>query len=409
MPEEKRDRQLISYLAAAMVAGGHPVNEVEDAARQVADRLGYPRAQIGATPTGITLTLAAGEPATFESVEGVVRLDQSAEVDVIRRGLETGALTPEIAINRLGALRTLPPAIPGWARFTGFVLVSAGIAAILQPRWQNIVVAAALGVVVAALSRLAARHRVLTTLLPTLAAFLVALVVFLLAERGIVIGPLRAILAPIAILLPGALLVTGMTELAAGHMMAGSSRLTFGSVQLLLFTVGIVAAARVLDLPADVLADDRLSRSMLYVWPGLLLIGLGIMLIESMPLPLSGWVLGVLVLTFAAQLAGQDLGHSAPLGGLLGGVVAAFGAAVVAAWRPQLPRLVVFLPSFWLLVPGSLGLLGVTGIGLRGDSPATALMGVVATICSIALGVLLGAALAEPIARRATPSSVAAP
>ena len=39
-----------------------------------------------------------------------------------------------------------------------------------------------------------------------------------------------------------ALMVTGMSELAAGAMVAGSARLTFGTVQLLMFSLGILAA-----------------------------------------------------------------------------------------------------------------------------------------------------------------------
>lgn len=395
-----RTRLVVAYLAVAMVAGGHPVNEVEDGARAIAARLGHPRAQIGATPTGVTVSLDSGEPACFEAVEGSLRLDQSVVVDEIRRGVETGELAPADALERLASLRSLPPVIPPWVRLPANMMIAAGIAMVLQPRVTNVAVAALLGLPVALLARLAARHRVLGTVLPSVVAFLVALVVFLLAQRGVVVGPLRAVLPPIAILLPGALLVTGMAELAAGHMMAGTSRLVFGSVQLLLYTVGIVAAARLIDIPADVLADDRLTRSLWWAVPGLLLVGIGIFLSESMPIRLFGWVLGVLLVTFAAQVALQDLAHSAPLGGLLGGIVAAFGAGAISATRPRLPRLVVFLPSFWLLVPGSLGLLGVTGIGLRGDSPVAALMGVVATICGIALGVLIGSALAEPILRR---------
>ncbi len=50
----------------------------------------------------------------------------------------------------------------------------------------------------------------------------------------------------------------------------------------------------------------------------------------------------------------------------------------------------VFLPSFWLLVPGSLGLIGTTQLAAdTGDGFATAL-GAIAVIVAIALGVLVG-------------------
>ena len=44
----------------------------------------------------------------------------------------------------------------------------------------------------------------------------------LFAETDLLDGPLRTLLAPIAVLLPGALIVTGMSELAAGVRMGES-------------------------------------------------------------------------------------------------------------------------------------------------------------------------------------------
>ena len=61
-------------------------------------------------------------------------------------------------------------------------------------------------------------------------------------------------------LLPGALIVTGMSELAAGAMVAGSARLIFGTVQLLLFTFGVLAAARVIGPSAAELANLRVDE-----------------------------------------------------------------------------------------------------------------------------------------------------
>ena len=51
-------------------------------------------------------------------------------------------------------------------------------------------------------------------------------------------------------------------------------------------------------------------------------------------------------------------------GALAGAFVASFSAWVIALARPTLSRMVLFLPSFWLLVPGSLGLVTVTQLGI---------------------------------------------
>jgi uncharacterized membrane protein YjjB (DUF3815 family) len=66
------------------------------------------------------------------------------------------------------------------------------------------------------------------------------------------------------------------------------------------------------------------------------------------------WIALVLVLAFFAQSAGQQLSGAA-LGSFFGAVAASLGAVPGRGDQPPTPRLVVFLPAFWLLVPGSLG------------------------------------------------------
>ena len=64
---------------------------------------------------------------------------------------------------------------------------------------------------------------------------------------------------------------------------------------------------------------------------------------------------------------------------------------------PNLPRLVVSLPSFWLLVPGSLGLLSATQLALDPGGAAATAVGVLAVVTAIALGLLVGAAIAQSV------------
>jgi uncharacterized membrane protein YjjP (DUF1212 family) len=388
-------RTLLVHLGTAMVATGQPINEVEDELAEVALTLGYPDAQIAAGPTGVTLSLASGSPATYEAVTGALRLDQSAQVRGIRRDLLGGLVDPAIAVERLLALRQEPPRYPVWLANLGWVATAVGIALILQPGWRNVALAAVASVVVVALFRLAQRFRLLATLLPVVAAFAVACLVFAAADLGLVEGPLRTLLPPLAVLLPGALLVTAMAELAAGDMIAGSSRLTFGLVQVLLFTLGIVGASRLFDLPPAALQNVRVAELGWWAAPlGLVLICLGIGLLESPPVRLLPWILLVLVLAFGAQALGQHY-SGAVLGSFLGAVAASTGSYLVEAFVPDLPRLVVFLPSFWLLVPGSLGVLSATQLALDPAGATATVVAVFAAVSALALGLLVGTAVAQ--------------
>jgi uncharacterized membrane protein YjjP (DUF1212 family) len=390
-------RALLVHLGTAMVATGQPINEVEDELAEVARALGHADPQIAAGPTGVTVALASGEPATFESVTGALRLDQAAQVREVRRDLLRGSVTATTAVERLLALRGQPPRYPVWLANLGWVAVATGIALILQPGWRNVVLAALGAVVVVALFRLAQRFTLLATLLPVVAAFLVACLVFGAADLGLVEGPLRTLLPPLAVLLPGALLVTAMSELATGDMVAGSSRLIFGLVQVLLFSLGVVAASRLFDLPAAALGNVRVDQLGWWAAPvGLVLICAGIGLLESPPVRLLPWILLVLVLAFAAQGLGQQ--WSGPvLGSFLGAVAASLGSYLVEALVPDLPRLVVFLPSFWLLVPGSLGVLSATQLAFDPGGATAAVLGVLTLVSALALGLLVGTAAAQSL------------
>ena len=394
-PRSARRRCLL-LLGVAALAGGRPVHEVEAELRRLGAALGEPDVQSAAAPTGLFISLGDDEPAGFESVGAPLRFDQAAAVTAIGDKVLARELGPEEAIEALRAVRAQPPRVPRWAAAAGLLPVGTGIALILQPAPANVAAALLCSILVAVLIELAARSPLLETLLPVVASFAIGCIIFGAAEADLLDGPLRTLLAPIAVLLPGALIVTGMSELAAGAMVAGSARLIFGTVQLLLFTFGVLAAAEVVGPSASELANLRVDELGPWAaWAGLALVGVGVFLNVSAPRGALPWMLALLALTFLAQSGGQEA-YGAPVGGFLGGLVAALGAAIVQRFDGP-PSLVVFLPAFWLLVPGSLGLLGTTQLAAdTGDGFATA-QGAVGVVVAIALGVLIGSAIGRAL------------
>ena len=395
--QPQADRLLLTYLAVAMVATGQPVHEIDEELAAVGRRLGHPAQQVAAGPTSVTQARAAGEPAPVETGNGSLRLDQAHEVRLIRGQLLAGMIDRAQALARLTSLRGRPERYPGWLSALAWVIASVGIGLILQPGAANVVLTAIGSGLVLGLARLSARSRALATLLPSVAALVVACLVFGAASAGLVDGALRTLLPPLAILLPGAVLVTGLSEIAAGAMVAGVSRVGYGIVQLLLFALGILAAAALLRVPPEALSNIRVDGLGWWAAPlGLVLVSAGLCLMESIRLSLMPWVVLVLLAAFGAQALGQQL-YGAQLGGFLGGLAASLGAALVELVRPQLPRLVLFLPAFWMLVPGSLGLLSVTELALGPMGAASAGFGVVQLVGAIALGLLVGSVLARSL------------
>ena len=155
----------------------------------------------------------------------------------------------------------------------------------------------------------------------------------------------------------------------------------------------VVAAAlnlphlRIVSLGREAYADERQQ------WDsGNNLVAVSIYLHFSAPLRSLPWMLLVLFVAFAGQAIGDVLFD--------GQISGSFGAAAmtpVVLWVERLPngppKLVTFLPAFWLLVPGATGLIGVAQIvGTGFDVTSRALSDVLITIISISLGVLIGAA-----------------
>lgn len=396
--DPQQTRRLLAWLGSGLLAGGMPVHEVEEDVREAAIALGHEGIEVAASPTGLWVTLASGEATTFEAVDGGVRLDQLAEVTAVHAALTAGTLPAAEALQRLSVLRQRPHRYPAYGLPVGTFLVAIGIALVLAPAWPSILFAAVISQVVAGLMALSGRTLLVGPLLPFLAAFASSVAAFGLAERGLVDAPLWTLVPPIAVLLPGSLIVTGLTELSAGAMMAGTGRLAYGGTQMLLATLGVGAAVAVLGLPLS-LIDGQRPEALGWWAPliGLLVIAVGISLLESVPPSLVPALLVTVLATFAAQSLGNAASEGPWVGAFLGACAASLTATLVEFVRPQVSRVVAFLPSFWLLVPGSLGLVSVAQLESSPTAGVLAAVEVLVIVASIALGVLVGAGLAHPL------------
>jgi uncharacterized membrane protein YjjB (DUF3815 family) len=230
---------------------------------------------------------------------------------------------------------------------------------------------------------------------PVLAAALVSALSFEAVKHDIADPGLRTLIAPLVTFLPGGMLTTATIELASGEMVAGASRLVFGSVQLLLLAFGIVAGVELAGLPSEAVLHDAEANLLGWwaPWLGVLVFGFAAAVYFSAPPGALPWLMLVLLSAWIGQLAGDQL-FGGDVSGFFGALVMTPVALTVARMPSGPPSQVTFLPAFWLLVPGAIGLIGVTEVV---GNPATAsiedLVKPVGSIISIALGVLTGASL----------------
>jgi uncharacterized membrane protein YjjB (DUF3815 family) len=136
-------------------------------------------------------------------------------------------------------------------------------------------------------------------------------------------------------------------------------------------------------------AAAPITRAPWLIVVGVLVFGCGIYLHSSAPKRSFWWLLFVMLAALAAQrLSAGVFGNL--MSGFFGTLVATPLAYLIQERFKGPPATVTFLPAFWLLVPGSLGLQSVTR--MLGDRAAglEGLVGVVFAMASIALGTLVG-------------------
>jgi uncharacterized membrane protein YjjP (DUF1212 family) len=381
-------REFIVRLGAAMVAAGDSVDSVHRTLDTVAGAYGRGHFEFFVLPTG--LFVESGEAASarvlLSSEKGRrLRFDQIAALYELVHRAERAEVVPDDGVAELSRIAALPPPFGPFVRVSGHAVLTA-------PTLGGLGAALALGVLVGLLKL--PRLATLDLIFPVIAAFVVAVVVFGITHHtGVGDNPMRVLIPPLATFLPGGLLTIATVELAAGEVISGASRLVNGFVQLGLLAFGIIAAASLVGIGDDALTDNPLNRLGWWApWIGVVLVALGDFLHHAAPVRALPWILLVLLVAYAGQAIGGAV-FSAELSGFFG----ALAMTPIVLWidsRPYgTPSMVTFLPAFWLLVPGALGLIGVTEIvGESQQLGQEDLRTTMTTIVSIALGVLIGSA-----------------
>jgi uncharacterized membrane protein YjjP (DUF1212 family) len=396
-------QQFLLYLGSALTAAGEAVNEIEDHLGRVARVYGAPHARFSVLPTYLVVALEPGRPATLEptrQLRGGLRLDQTSALFAVLKAAERTEMRPEDGSRRIRAIVDSGPRFGSVVTLFGHLMLTVGICLVLQPTAGDLALAAAFGVLVALLKRVGARWTSTQMIMPVGAAFFVAAVTFALSGQGWVDADVRSMVAPLVTFLPGAALTMAVVELSAAELVTGASRLVAGTLQLLLLSFGIVAAAQVVGLPTtDDLVDAPANQFGWWApWLGVLLVGIGSYLYHSAPPRSLGWLCLVLYVGWIGQFLGNVV-FGAYLSGFFGALVMTPVAYLVARLPSGPPALVSFLPAFWLLVPGALGLIGLAEyLGQDAAAGIDDLLHTMASMIAVALGVLCGYPLYRSIA-----------
>jgi uncharacterized membrane protein YjjP (DUF1212 family) len=385
-------------LGRALSLAGTAVSETQERLTAVALASGVPDARVVVLPTALIISLGRAEWASIESIPqfgGGLRLDQISALYELVDEAERGKVEPGSGLTRLREIRAMNPRHGAATTVAAYAAMTVGLCLVLQPTPSDVLLSALLGVIIGLLAQQTRGRPRFFVLAPVLAATVASACSFEALKHGLGDPGLRTLIAPLVTFLPGSALTTGTVELASGEMVAGASRLVFGSVQLLLLAFGIVAGAELAGLPSEAVLKD-VPVNLLGSWApwlGVIVFGLAASVHFSAPRGALPGLMLVLLSAWVGQLLGSQL-VSGDVSGFFGALVMTPIALAVARLPGGPPSQVTFLPAFWLLVPGALGLIGVAEVV---GNPAAANIGdlvrPIGSIVSIALGVLAGVSL----------------
>lgn len=399
-PEPPETGVLLEFmfrLGQAFLACGEQTAQVELLLRRTASAYGMRRSRVVAFPTAVFISLHdhEGERVTLAECESQgMRLDQMADIFALGDLAQNARIPPAEGLVRLTAILRQKARFGRWGVVVGHMILTIGVSMVLMPTLSNVAAATVLGLIVGFLKLHIRGRTMMSVPLPVVAAAVVSGAVFVAIRHGLPVDPLHALIPPLVTFLPGGMLTLGMVELAYGDMVSGSSRLITGFVQLILLAFGLAAGAMLIGYaPADlILTAAAYTKLPWAAWGGVFVFALGVYLHFSAPRRSLGWITLVVLLAITAQRLSADVFNN-EISGFFGMLVATPAGYLVQLRFNGPPAIVTFLPSFWLMVPGALGLLSVTRMLSDRLAGIEGLVTVVFVITSVALGTLVGASL----------------
>lgn len=407
-------------LARALHRYGTPTHRLEETMNSVLRRLGLEGAFFS-IPTGVFASFGSPEEhrtslirteTTETNLEKLSDLDELAE-EVIR-----GDLDATTGTARVGAIMATPSRYPPLLALIAMALSSATAARFFGGGWREIVVAAAIGVIVGFVETGLGRSEGARRILPIVAAIIASAGA---TAAGHIVHPFSiyvAMLAGVAILLPGMQITTAMTELATGNLVSGSARLTGSALVLLELGFGVAVGSQIARLlPADtapmhfldwvlgapvaqllpplpaITTPMRLPEWTVYA--ALILAPMAFtVLLRARPRDL-GWIATACALAFGGSRLGRYM-MGPELGALIGTVALGLGGNLFARFTGR-PSSVAIVPGLIILVPGSIGFSSLSNFIAKDVlSGAQAAFTVVLVAMALVTGLLIANVIVPP-------------
>ena len=398
---------VLGELGALLLDGGSSVTDVRGSLEQVQSRASaFPDLRFAILPELVitsrpgdagstTITHAGAKPLTFR---------QAAHASRLTRDLETGRSSLAEASARIAAIRGIPRVSPALVGVIGSGLLSVGLAMLVRCPWWAVLLAFFVGSLVGVITNGMSRIRSAAAIAPFVSAFVSTLVVGAVAT-GFGLGPvpLFAVCAPIAVLVPGAVITNALLELTATDIVTGASRLMYGVIILAFMAAGVFAGGFLTGLRIDSASAALVGQAagataerggweslppLWLSWIGVVLLAVGVGLAFGAGFRLTLVSIAVMTGTYAVlTLFTPHLGNAVATG--LAAALLFVAARALERLTLAVPATVSFQSAFLLLVPGTVGLVALASFD------AEALASAPMIFLSLCIGTKVGALIAD--------------
>ncbi|NYB52667.1 MAG: threonine/serine exporter family protein [Methanobacteriaceae archaeon] len=394
--------EFLTEIARAMTLAGIAVMTIETILKNICRAYGVKAQEVIDFPTFVLIKISDGSSkalAVTGQKPGMLPLDQVSRLYELIYRAEKAEISPEQGINRIKEIIYAERQHNYIRHILGYAIYSIGLGMLLLPTINELLLCGGLGAIVGLIIGYSEDKPRLNLISPVLTAFMVSAIFFFCVKQGMVRGSLTILVPALSYFIPGAVLATGMYELAANNVISGASRLIQGVVILLLLLFGVIMGIQVVGLSPGAYMVAYLAVPLGWWAPyaGVLIFTGGMYLLMSIR---NRDMLGVFIVLFST-FAGLQVGNYL-LGGLFGAFLGSATMTIVGTYlersRLKTPYYVSIIPSFWILVPGSLGFITLAALASEAyPASASNLIMVVLTFVAISMGILIGAVIADPL------------
>lgn len=405
MPQDPARRDLLRFLARlgqAELVAGNAAALIERDLGLIARKNGVEHITVSVLPTVLFIQFDDGDDQSLRLAlgpyrAGALRFDQIEGVLQVARDARSGRLSPAEGLRKLDAVWRMKHRYGDAGFVLGYLITTIGVGLMLRPTWQALGVMAVLGLVCALLLVMVRREPSWNAVMPVVASFILAAGVGVAYRLGVDAPAMDLLIPPLIVFLPGSVLTVAIVELAFANIVSGATRLVAGFTQLVLLAFGLLGGFRTFDPGVRVTTVAEPARMGWWVpWVGVLLFAVGLHLYKSSRQRSLWWMMLTMLMAYLGQTV-SGLVFQGVSTAFFGAVLMMLTALTIEHRLKGPPALITFLPAFWLLAPGSFGLVSVTGLATD-QGTATNILTLLFTLTAIATGCLIGAFLYSALA-----------